>query len=655
MPIVSVQKLENADKDADSLNKFVNGADSESVKTRLNAEYPTLANAVRQIMETGGFEPFATELDLLVSIPTIEKKAAKALDTKKIWYWDGAKWNDTGLSEKDSAIQHTNETIEKVTENLLVSTNKIVNEDGDKLALSVISEMLNKILFGITNNGGMQIGDLFLKELNNQWMLADGAGRSFLRYKDGQFYFLNYKITISGSGFMVLDQTGKAIFRVSKNGTIYATKYQNIPQPKNLTNYQISDTGQFKETDVTHELVYGQSLSVSTSSAIPIQSTTQEYNNLMFAGGVRLRVSDSDFNASDFSPLVESVKETPCSGICNGLSKRFTNTFSKLNAPEQKFLGTTTGDGGKSVLYLSPIEDGGNSAPSRYIETIESVRLAKKLCDSKGMSYSVGSYNWVQGENDSNTPLYQYSIRLRNLKQRLDQDILEITGQRYRPVMVMAQTAGHRRYARSYFGPCLSQLNISKNYDDMVLAVPIYQLPHSDDNLHLTGVGAWLMGQYIARASFNTRYLNDKWKPLQPSWVEWKATEIIIGGWNPKGTTLVLDDALCAMTDNFGFDLFKPDNTLIDIIAGVELMDSKTIKITLSQEAPIDARLSCGRGRDYMNNPNYGGPITGARTNIRDNHGDFDQVVNPLDGTIHKLHNASVMWQYDRQNGFNSI
>lgn len=111
MTIVSVQKLENADKDADSLNKFVNGAETESVKTRLNVEYPTLANAVRQVMETGGFEPFATEVDLLASIPTIEKKAAKALDTKKVWLWDGGKWNDTGLSEYDLSKNYFSENI----------------------------------------------------------------------------------------------------------------------------------------------------------------------------------------------------------------------------------------------------------------------------------------------------------------------------------------------------------------------------------------------------------------------------------------------------------------------------------------------------------------------------------------------------------------
>lgn len=105
MPIVSVQKLENADKDADSLNKFVNGAETEGVKTRLNVEYPTLANAVRQIMETGGFEPFATEAALLASRPTLTKKASYALDTHRIFLWESGAWENTGLSALERANQ----------------------------------------------------------------------------------------------------------------------------------------------------------------------------------------------------------------------------------------------------------------------------------------------------------------------------------------------------------------------------------------------------------------------------------------------------------------------------------------------------------------------------------------------------------------------
>ncbi|EPR82881.1 hypothetical protein [Acinetobacter gerneri] len=110
--IITAQKLIDADKDADRLNTAVNGSKTDNVTTRSGSEYPSLANAVYQIMQTGGFEPFSTEKELLASKPTLPKKAAKAMDTKKVWLWiqhageSSPSWHDTGLSELDQAKQY---------------------------------------------------------------------------------------------------------------------------------------------------------------------------------------------------------------------------------------------------------------------------------------------------------------------------------------------------------------------------------------------------------------------------------------------------------------------------------------------------------------------------------------------------------------------
>lgn len=52
--------------DADSLERFINGSDDETVMTRLNAEYPTLKNAVKQLFVNGGLPatPFKTKADM---------------------------------------------------------------------------------------------------------------------------------------------------------------------------------------------------------------------------------------------------------------------------------------------------------------------------------------------------------------------------------------------------------------------------------------------------------------------------------------------------------------------------------------------------------------------------------------------------------------
>lgn len=52
--VVTKQELIDAQKDAQSLDDFINGGDQQTVVTRLAKTYPTLANAIRQVYEKGG-------------------------------------------------------------------------------------------------------------------------------------------------------------------------------------------------------------------------------------------------------------------------------------------------------------------------------------------------------------------------------------------------------------------------------------------------------------------------------------------------------------------------------------------------------------------------------------------------------------------------
>lgn len=52
--VITKQELIDAQRDAQSLDDFINGSDEQIVVTRLLKEYPTLANAIRQIYEKGG-------------------------------------------------------------------------------------------------------------------------------------------------------------------------------------------------------------------------------------------------------------------------------------------------------------------------------------------------------------------------------------------------------------------------------------------------------------------------------------------------------------------------------------------------------------------------------------------------------------------------
>ncbi|MDC5154337.1 hypothetical protein OHW42_10205, partial [Acinetobacter baumannii] len=124
MAILTPEKFENLNRDFEDTGKAIN---TKAVITpRYGEPFYSLPLAIQKVMETGGFEPFLTEAQLLASVPTISPKAAKALDTGKIWYWGKDEgetvdsWHDTGLSELDQAKQYVDS---KVKTNLLESSN----------------------------------------------------------------------------------------------------------------------------------------------------------------------------------------------------------------------------------------------------------------------------------------------------------------------------------------------------------------------------------------------------------------------------------------------------------------------------------------------------------------------------------------------------
>lgn len=112
--IVTRQQLVDAGLDAESLQKFISGLDSEDVLTRLGKIYPTLAKLVRMLMETGGWKAYSTEAELLATVPTVNPSVGYAFDTKKLYKWNGTAWIDEGLSQLDQANNYTDKAVSDV-------------------------------------------------------------------------------------------------------------------------------------------------------------------------------------------------------------------------------------------------------------------------------------------------------------------------------------------------------------------------------------------------------------------------------------------------------------------------------------------------------------------------------------------------------------
>lgn len=598
-----------------------------------------------------------------VAADDAETRANVALDEAKL-YADDKKneaiqvASDDAQSKANTALDEAKllddvllHLIKNVFKNNRLSLDTVFDEEANKYLLSVFNEALDQIMFGITSNAELSLGDLFLKRDADQFYVSDHAGKVYFRYKNGKIYFNNLVVDTASSNLLLLtDESGKTLFRLSKKGQVYFANLGDATGSASESEklfQAITLTGQWKIADVNHLVFYGQSLSRDGGNPIPALTTSQPFHNLMMAGGVITTAYESTYISDSVAPLIETTYETIASPTTNGISERYVATYGATDLPV--FLASSTGKGGQTVKNLS-------KGTSWYSGTLQVIKDAKAICDAENKSYSNLGYVWIQGEANAATNQAIYIEDVRKLKQDFDRDILAITGQDFLPSMFISQVANHRRYGNKTMRVALAQLNMSNENEDIVLVAPNYMFPHTpDDHIHLTNEGYWLFGQYIARAMFETLFTRKKWKPLQPTWVTWSGTQIVIGGWNIRGDTLVLDDALTALAPNFGFDLFTQDTQeLIDIISNVEVTAFDEITITLSENAPINATLSCGKGRDTEMGGSYGGSINGARTNVRDNHGDYEQVASPT-ATLHALHNMSVMWQYNRKQGFNAI
>ncbi|WP_252383294.1 SGNH/GDSL hydrolase family protein [Acinetobacter baumannii] len=139
--IVTRTELEEAKVDCKDLGNTLNT--KQVINPRWGEPFYSLPLAIQKVMETGGFEPFLTQAQLLASTPTISPKAAKALDTGKIWYWGKDEgetedsWHDTGLSELDQALSELKNTFG--TASNLFDTTKIFNDSYINVANNSIS------------------------------------------------------------------------------------------------------------------------------------------------------------------------------------------------------------------------------------------------------------------------------------------------------------------------------------------------------------------------------------------------------------------------------------------------------------------------------------------------------------------------------------
>lgn len=115
--------------------------------------------AVQKLLDEGGWNSYPTTDQLLASVPTVIPTAAKAMDTKKIWFYGKLlptdpvnAWHDTGKSELDQAKDYL-----KFFRTSL----------GLNFSFSPYLSFNDNITFGVTDKNGYRLdADILLKVLS---------------------------------------------------------------------------------------------------------------------------------------------------------------------------------------------------------------------------------------------------------------------------------------------------------------------------------------------------------------------------------------------------------------------------------------------------------------------------------------------------------
>lgn len=373
---------------------------------------------------------------------------------------------------------------------------------------------------------------------------------------------------------------------------------------------------------VNHALGYGQSNVVGAGGGTAI-SLAQPFSNLTFAGGPRA-------DGGDFTGPVALVErdvvvapdggtgrtETPCSGAANYASKY---AFLKWGVVPSDYVifASTAGHGGYRLDELV------KTAPW-YQQLLMHVAAAKALFSD----YACHTVEIVQGENNAiasqQTPFEAYYAALVGLQPDVENDVKGISGQKSGVWFSVAQISYS---ARTWKDVAIAQLRACQNNSKFYISTPMYHLPFTNDNVHLTPAGRKWLGCYQGRAS--AQLIHGKRKPdsLQIASAQLIGSTIKVRFRNVPTAPLVLDTTTLAATTNNGFRVVDASGTVP--ITSMAVANGVEVDIVLS--APPTGAAVLRYALDYAS---AGMNLTsGAAGNLRDSTTDaevIDGVLRPL-------------------------
>ena len=359
--------------------------------------------------------------------------------------------------------------------------------------------------------------------------------------------------------------------------------------------------GECAGADVHHVLITGQSLSVGAMNVVV--STDQPYDNVSFNTGVRAGA----INLAAFIPLVETQDANLGETVASGMANLATELSGVSGYRGHRTLASANGVGG--VPY-----SGLRKGTLPYGRGLAQINAGLSVARESGLSYRMRAVAVIHGESDHLGFNRTYDDDLLEWQSDYEADVHEITGQTGPVPMFLCQMSSHTAYDSPTSPIPTLQLEASRRRPDRVFLVgPKYFLTYSD-GVHITGDSTRWLGEYYAKAYRRVLIEGQPWFPVSPREVSREGAEIRITFHVPE-PPLVLDEQRVSNPGNFGFEY--TDNSLVPpTIANVALEGEDTVVVTLSATPNgMNKRIRYA----YSGFPGQpGGPLTGARGNLRD-------------------------------------
>jgi hypothetical protein len=330
-----------------------------------------------------------------------------------------------------------------------------------------------------------------------------------------------------------------------------------------------------------HFIIYGQSLSVGKISYQAMPETPLP-NNYMI--GNQIWIANGNTGLDQLNPLVSNFNhsmsntgENPLTGAVNHIRL----ASSHLLTDDDKFIATSTGDGGRTIAQLSKGHE-----LKLYEDYLTALQSARSIARKEGSTITCPAIFWMQGESDyillPSASKNAYKAALLRLKNEMQSDVVSRYDQTAseKPLFFTYQTNGSWTRTKGNLGVGTAQVEAANENSDIICAGPVYPVTSMPDG-HLDANGYRWYGEMFGKAYYQTKVLGQKFRPLQPTNVTVAGREVLIHFYVPV-PPLVLDTKTVQPIDNYGFEVylngFESNNK--QSITSVEVVGEDAVKLT---------------------------------------------------------------------------